>query len=46
MLSNDIFYDKICTNLSKSGYRKIETEEPEIDPEGDYTPTGKIRESE
>lgn len=31
---------------AKSGYRKIETEEPEIDPEGDYTPTGKIRESE
>ena len=31
---------------AKSGYRKIETEEPEIDPEGDYTPTGKIRGSE
>ena len=22
MFSNDIFYDKICVNLSKSGYRK------------------------
>ena len=22
MYSNDIFYDKICTNLPKSGYRK------------------------
>ena len=31
---------------AKIGYRKVETEEPEIDPEGDYTPTGKIRESE
>ena len=28
---------------AKSGYRKIETEEPEIDPSGEYTSTGNIR---
>ena len=28
---------------AKSGYRKIETEEPEIDPSGEYTATGNIR---
>ena len=28
---------------AKSGYRKMETEEPEIDPSGDYTATGNIR---
>ena len=28
---------------AKSGYRKMETEEPEIDPSGEYTATGNIR---
>lgn len=35
-IAEDSFY-------AKSGYRKMETEEPEIDPSGDYTATGNIR---